>query len=48
VDGCFVYGLFLDGAGWDESLGVLKEAQDKVLYPKLPLLWLIPSASKGK
>ena len=39
-EGVYVYGLFLDGAGWDRKNSVLAEAQVKVLYTALPVVHL--------
>ena len=37
-EGVYVYGLFLDGAGWDRRNCRLVEAQPKVLFTALPVV----------
>ena len=37
-EGVYVYGLFLDGAGWDRRNCRLTEAQPKVLFTPLPVV----------
>jgi len=39
-EGVYVYGLFLDGAGWDKKNSCLTEQHPKVLYVPLPVLHL--------
>ncbi|KAL5267409.1 hypothetical protein ACHWQZ_G004450 [Mnemiopsis leidyi] len=41
-DGVLVNGLFLEGCRWSQEEGVLAESLSKVLYSKLPVLWLKP------
>uniref|UniRef100_A0A6P7GBN3 Dynein heavy chain 8, axonemal-like n=1 Tax=Diabrotica virgifera virgifera TaxID=50390 RepID=A0A6P7GBN3_DIAVI len=38
VEGVFVYGLFLDGAGWDKKHSRLAESINKVLYTLVPVV----------
>ncbi|CAD8115295.1 unnamed protein product [Paramecium sonneborni] len=45
-DGCYIYGLFLDGARWDEENRCLNESLPKILQYKVPYLWLLPSEEK--
>jgi dynein heavy chain len=41
-DGCFVYGLFLEGGRWDSDRHVIGESKPKELYTKFPVLHLNP------
>jgi dynein heavy chain, axonemal len=41
-DGCYVRGLYLEGAGWDVERSVLKRQDPKVLVTELPILQIIP------
>ncbi|KAM6931388.1 dynein axonemal heavy chain 10 [Xenentodon cancila] len=41
--GCFVSGLYLEGADWDMENGCLKRSKPKVLVVELPILKIIPT-----
>lgn len=41
-DGCYVEGMYLEGARWDNSTMMLAESKSKVLYSSAPMLWLQP------
>jgi len=41
-DGAFVFGLFLEGGRWDNDAECLEESAPKVLYVKMPYIWLLP------
>jgi len=48
-DGCYIQGLFLEGAGWDFERSMLKRQDPKILVTELPILQIIPiEASKLK
>ncbi len=38
--GVYIYGLYLDGAGWDKKAGRLMEPPPKLLYNPLPVVHL--------
>eukprot|EP00929_Paragymnodinium_shiwhaense_P038462 TRINITY_DN20312_c0_g2_i4.p1 TRINITY_DN20312_c0_g2~~TRINITY_DN20312_c0_g2_i4.p1 ORF type:complete len:4213 (-),score=1296.02 TRINITY_DN20312_c0_g2_i4:279-12917(-) len=40
--GCMVYGLFIEGARWDDIEGVVAESLPKVLFSEMPHFHLIP------
>jgi len=37
-EGVFVYGLYIDGAGWDRKNCRLCEATNKILYTLMPII----------
>ncbi|EPY29498.1 dynein heavy chain [Strigomonas culicis] len=39
-DGCYIYGLFLEGAGWEDD--VLCESRPKELFISFPVIKLVP------
>jgi len=41
-DGCYIYGMFLEGARWDPKRHVLSNSKPKELYSDVPLIWLVP------
>jgi dynein heavy chain len=45
-DGCYIRGLFVEGARWDSDLASLAESIPKTLYTDMPALWLIPTPNR--
>uniref|UniRef100_A0ABM5FKF8 Dynein axonemal heavy chain 1 isoform X2 n=1 Tax=Pogona vitticeps TaxID=103695 RepID=A0ABM5FKF8_9SAUR len=40
--GCYIHGLFLEGARWDPLFFQLTESRPKELYTEMAVLWLVP------
>ncbi|XP_051777061.1 dynein axonemal heavy chain 1 [Erpetoichthys calabaricus] len=40
--GCYIHGLFLEGARWDPVSFQLAESRQKELYTEMAVIWLIP------
>ena len=47
-NGCFIRGLFLEGARWDYDNHELAESRPKELYTDMPIIWLKPTANREK
>eukprot|EP00818_Percolomonas_sp_WS_P004750 CAMPEP_0117444502 /NCGR_PEP_ID=MMETSP0759-20121206/5277_1 /TAXON_ID=63605 /ORGANISM="Percolomonas cosmopolitus, Strain WS" /LENGTH=4349 /DNA_ID=CAMNT_0005236577 /DNA_START=155 /DNA_END=13203 /DNA_ORIENTATION=- len=41
-DGCYISGVFLEGARWDKQVKQLTEAESKKLFESMPVIWLKP------
>lgn len=46
--GCYITGLYLEGARWGYSQHELAESRAKELYTNMPVIWLKPSANRVK
>ncbi|NWT16478.1 DYH1 protein, partial [Vireo altiloquus] len=44
--GCYIHGLFLEGARWDAAAGQLAESRPKELYTEMAVIWLVPVANR--
>ena len=42
ASGCYIYGLFLEGAAWDKRNMCITESAKSVLFTKFPVIWLDP------
>jgi dynein heavy chain, axonemal len=40
--GVYIYGLYFDGARWDDEAGIITEQRSGVLYEKVPVIWFEP------
>jgi len=45
-EGCYIYGMFLEGARWDSGEHILAKSLPKELYTDLPLMWILPMQNK--
>ncbi|XP_025097584.1 dynein heavy chain 1, axonemal-like [Pomacea canaliculata] len=45
-DGCYIYGMFVEGARWDSDKQELAESRPKELFTDMPAFWLIPSQNR--
>ena len=41
--GSYIYGLFIEGANYSLERHCLEESQPKVLYNRMPMIWLMPT-----
>ncbi|KAG8459526.1 hypothetical protein KFE25_012861 [Diacronema lutheri] len=48
ADGCYVHGMFIEGARWDTELRALAESRPKVLFEPFPVVWLNPQPDRAK
>ncbi|KAH1168316.1 dynein axonemal heavy chain 1 [Mauremys mutica] len=42
AQGCYIHGLFLEGARWDPLSFQLAESRPKELYTEMAVIWLVP------
>ena len=46
VDGCYIYGMYLEGCKWDYNQHQLGESDPKKLFIDIPLILLLPQADR--
>ena len=42
TSGCYIYGLFMEGAQWNSEAHGIDESRPKELYTEFPVMWLTP------
>lgn len=47
-DGCFVYGMYLEGARWNSTTHLLDDSKPKQLYTEIPMCWFVPKKNRKK
>lgn len=45
--GCYVYGIFLEGARWDSQTHLLTSSRPKELFSTLPMMKLLPVSDRA-
>lgn len=45
-EGCYIHGLFLEGARWDPEAFQLAESRPKELYTEMAVIWLLPTPNR--
>jgi dynein heavy chain len=45
-DGCYVYGMYIEGAKWNYSTHGLDYSNNRELYTDVPLIQMIPVANR--
>ncbi|KAM6980842.1 dynein axonemal heavy chain 1 [Aplochiton taeniatus] len=44
--GCYIHGLFVEGARWDSTAGQLIESRPKELYTEMAVIWMVPEPNR--
>lgn len=46
-DGCYIKGLYMEGARWDHQKHRIAESRPKELFTEVPLIWLQPAVNRS-
>lgn len=41
-DGAFCYGMYVEGARWNDTIHLLDDSKPKQLYTEMPVVWFVP------
>ena len=47
ASGCYIYGLFLEGARWDKRNNTLTDPKPKELFAPMPVIHLVPEVDRA-
>jgi len=47
-DGVFVWGMYMEGARWNNTTHMLDDSNPKQLYTEVPLVWFLPKRNRKK
>ncbi|TPX58491.1 hypothetical protein PhCBS80983_g03079 [Powellomyces hirtus] len=47
-DGCYIRGLYLEGARWDGTKRLMVESRPKELYTEMAVIWILPKQNRKK
>lgn len=45
-DGCYIYGMYIEGARWNHNTHLIDDSIPKQLYTELPMVWLLPKQNR--
>jgi len=45
-DGAFCYGMYLEGARWNDTIHLLDDSKPKQLYTEVPVVWFVPMRNR--
>ncbi len=46
ADGCYIRGLYMEGARWDSKKYRIGESRPKELFTEIPIIWLKPEVNR--
>lgn len=44
--GCYIHGLYVEGAKWDAEANILVESRPKELFTEMPAFWFYPEVNR--